>query len=184
MVQVIIDIGFTEMTVSDVAQRAGISTSLVHYHFDSKTALITAALRMALEDDKSWREVIAAGPGTAAQRLEQMLCGSLPGDATDDASWVLWIETWGEARRNPDIKALMIEQIEHERRILGDLIGEGSATGQVTCADHQSAVARLMALRDGLAVEHTLFEAAEPAEIMVARLRAALAAELGLAHTG
>lgn len=181
VVGVIIDIGFTEMTVSDVAQRAGISTSLVHYHFDSKTALITAALRAALEDDKSWRETIANGPGTAAERLDRMLCGSLPGTATDDASWVLWIETWGEARRNPDIKTLMIEQIEHERHILLDLITQGSANGEVTCADHQSAAARLMAMRDGLAVEHTLFEAAEPAETMVARLRAALAAELGLA---
>ena len=184
MVQVIIDIGFTEMTVADVAQRAGISTSLVHYHFDSKPALIAAALRMALEDDKSWREAIAARPGTAAQRLEQMLCGSLPGSADDDASWVLWIETWGEARRNPDIKALMIEQIEHERHILLDLIGKGSASGEITSADHHSAAARLMALRDGLAVEHTLFEAAEPAEVMITRLRAALAAELGVRHTG
>jgi AcrR family transcriptional regulator len=184
VVGVIIDIGFTAMTVGDVAQRAGISTSLVHYHFDSKTALITAALRVALDDDKAWRDTIAAAQGTAPERLERMLCGSLPGTATDDASWVLWIETWGEARHNPDIKALMIEQIEHERRILVDLIGEGSAAGQVTCADHHAAAARLMALRDGLAVEHTLFEAAEPAEIMVARLRAALAAELGLRHAG
>jgi AcrR family transcriptional regulator len=30
-VQVIIDVGFTEMTVADVAKVAGVSTGLVHY---------------------------------------------------------------------------------------------------------------------------------------------------------
>jgi AcrR family transcriptional regulator len=167
------------MTVADVAQRAGTSTSLVHYHFDSKAALIVAAVRAATEDDKRWRHSIADGSGSARARLDQLLCGSLPGGETDDASWVLWIETWGEARRNADIKALMIDQIEHERTIIVDVIASGVDTGEFHCADHQAAAARLMALRDGLAVEHTLFEAAAPADIMVGRMRAALIRELG-----
>ena len=41
-VQVIIEVGFTEMTVADVAKVAGVSTALVHYHFSSKADLITA----------------------------------------------------------------------------------------------------------------------------------------------
>ena len=56
-VQVIIDVGFTEMTVADVAKVAGVSTALVHYHFSSKVDLITAAVRVACDDDKQLREV-------------------------------------------------------------------------------------------------------------------------------
>lgn len=33
VVQVIIDIGFAEMTVADVAEAAGVSSGLVHHHF-------------------------------------------------------------------------------------------------------------------------------------------------------
>jgi AcrR family transcriptional regulator len=178
VVGVIIDIGFTEMTVADVAQRAGTSTSLVHYHFESKAALIGAAVRAAVDDDQQWRTNIAAGDGSAMQRLDHLLCGSLPGDETDDASWVLWIETWGEARRNAAIKALMVEQIEHERAIVTSLIATGVADGEFYCAQPGDSAARLMALRDGLAVEHTLFEAAVPGSIMVGRLRASLSLEL------
>ena len=47
-VQVIIEVGFTEMTVADVAKVAGVSTALVHYHFSSKVDLITAAVRRRL----------------------------------------------------------------------------------------------------------------------------------------
>jgi AcrR family transcriptional regulator len=179
VVQTIIEIGYTDMTVGDVARRAGISTSLVHYHFESKSALIVAALRAALDDDTSWRSVIAAGQGGSAARLEQLLCGSLPGHPEGDASWVLWIETWGEARRNADIKALMTEQIEHERRIVVELLVGGAAAGEFSCPDPAATAARLMALRDGLAVEHALFAEDAPAADMVARLRVALAAELG-----
>jgi len=90
----IIDVGYTQMTVADVATRAGVSTALVHYHFSSKAELISAALRVASDEDKQLREDIAADHMSAVNRIDRVLCGSLPSDASD-ASWLLWIETWG-----------------------------------------------------------------------------------------
>jgi AcrR family transcriptional regulator len=180
VVGVIIDIGFTDMTVGDVAKRAGVSTSLVHYHFDSKAALIIAALRVASDEDKAWRDEIAIGSGSAFERLENVLCGSLPVGSPADVSWVMWIETWGETRRNSDIKSVMSELADHERQIILRLLGDGTSAGEFHCPDHSAAAARMMALRDGLAVEHTLFDPTEPVEQMAARLRTALCVELGL----
>ena len=51
------------MTVADVAKVAGVSTALVHYHFSSKVDLITAAVRVACDDDKELRNSVADGPG-------------------------------------------------------------------------------------------------------------------------
>ena len=82
-VQVIIEVGFTEMTVADVAKVAGVSTALVHYHFSSKVDLITAALGVACDDDKELRDSVANGPGSAVHRLDRVLCGSLPSDPSD-----------------------------------------------------------------------------------------------------
>ena len=67
VVRVIIDVGYTDMTVADVAQRAGVSTALVHYHFASKAALISAALRVASDEDKQLREAIAVGGRTCGR---------------------------------------------------------------------------------------------------------------------
>ena len=72
----IIEVGFTEMTVADVAKVAGVSTALVHYHFSSKVDLITAALGVACDDDKELRDSVANGPGSAVHRLDRVLCGS------------------------------------------------------------------------------------------------------------
>jgi AcrR family transcriptional regulator len=156
VLRVIIEVGFTQMTVADVARQAGVSTALVHYHFSSKTELITAALNAASDDDKQLRESVVAAGGTALARLDRVLCGSLPGDPSD-ASWLLWIETWGETRREPAIRDVMADLNEHEQRILIDLVDEGVANGEFGAVDAVAASERLMALRDGLAIQFTLF---------------------------
>ena len=180
-VQVIIEVGFTEMTVGDVAKAAGVSTALVHYHFSSKAELITAALRRACEDDKELRDSVADGPGSAVHRLDRVLCGSLPSDLTD-GSWLLWIETWGETRRMPDIRLAMDELTSHEIAVIDRLFREGEQAGEFTCDDHAAAAARLSALRDGLAIQQTLFGTGTSPELYIEEFRGGICHELGLSR--
>lgn len=179
VVGVIIDVGFTDMTVADVARRAGVSTALVHYHFDSKAALISAALRVASDDDKLLRTSTATDSAPALDRLDRVLCGSLPADSAADASWLLWIETWGETRRSAEIREVMADLNEHERTTILELLREGVAAGEFDCGDPLGTANRLMAVRDGLAIEHTLFDGGS-ADETTRLMRAALAHELGL----
>ena len=179
VVGVIIDVGFTEMTVADVAKRAGVSSALVHYHFSSKAELITAALRVASEEDKQFREAIVNGPGSAAARIDRLLCESLPSDGSD-ASWLLWIESWGETRRNTEIREVMSELDAHEMAAIIDLIAAGEQAGEFSCPDPNSAAARLTALRDGLAIDRTLFREHLAAEVLITQLSGAVQYNLGL----
>lgn len=73
VVRVIIDVGFTDMTVADVAQAAGVSNALVHYHFTSKPELIEAALRVASLEDQQWRNAIMSGTGSATARIDRLI---------------------------------------------------------------------------------------------------------------
>ena len=179
VVRVIIDVGFTDMTVADVAKAAGVSNALVHYHFTSKPELIEAALHVASLDDRDFRETIANGPGSATARLTAILCDSLPSDAAD-GSWVLWVETWGETRRNPGIRSVMAELDAHEVGTIERLITEGEAACEFVCADAHDAATRLTALRDGLAVDRTLFHEHLTADELAAQLRSAIRFNLGL----
>lgn len=179
VVRVIIDIGFTDMTVADVAKAAGVSNALVHYHFTSKPELIEAALQVASVDDIGFRNEIVSAAGSPTARLDRVLCGSLPTDPSD-GSWLLWIETWGETRRNPKIRSLMAELDAHEVDSIAGLIEEGRAAGEITCDDPAAAAARLTALRDGLAIDRTLFHDDLPAEELIAQLRSAIRVNVGL----
>lgn len=182
VVRVIIDVGFTEMTVADVARRASVSSALVHYHFASKAALITAALQVASDDDKQLRETVATGAGSALARLDRALCGTLP-SGQDDASWLLWIETWGETRRVASIREVMEDLNEHELTIFVKLISEGVAAGEFRCSDPEPVASRLSATRDGLAIRKTLFGASDPTCDFVAHMRDSIQHELELSQT-
>lgn len=177
----IIDVGFTAMTVADVAKVAGVSTALVHYHFSSKTELILAALKRACEDDKQLRESVVAAGGGALARIDRVLCGSLPRDRTD-ASWLLWIETWGETRREPALRDVMDDLNHHEQRIIVALLAEGVAAEEFGALDAAAATDRLMAARDGLAIQHTLFGAKARGSHFRDLLRGAIRHQLGLAE--
>ena len=179
VVRVIIDVGYTEMTVADVARSAGVSTALVHYHFSSKSALISAALRAASDEDNRFREAVAASEGPALDRIEQVLCGSLPADA-NDGSWLLWIESWGETRRNAEIRSVMADLDAHETTTLARLIGEGQRLGEFECPDPEGVAVRLTSLRDGLVVEYTLFRNDRSAAEMTGHLRDSIRHNLGL----
>ncbi len=179
VVRVIIDIGFTDMTVADVAQTAGVSNALVHYHFSSKPELIAAALHAASREDKAFRDEIIATDRTATARLDDVLCRSLPNDVTD-ASWLLWIETWGETRRDPQIRTVMAELNTHERDAIVRLVEEGERLGEFTCADPTATAIRLTALRDGLAIDATLFDEQPSDRAPAEHLRGAIRFNLDL----
>lgn len=177
--RVIIDVGLTDMTIALVAEQAGVSTALVHYHFSSKDDLILAAVLAASTVDKARQQQVAAGRGTATARLDELLCGSLPAD-DDDADWLLWIEAWSETRRDPDIRAVMVDLDEHELDMIAKLLSEGEAVGEFACPDPGEAAARLAALRDGLAIRMTLFDVGGSPQPMLSALRASLRGNLAL----
>lgn len=178
VVDAIIEVGFTDMTVADVASRAGVSTALVHYHFSSKDALIAAALRAASDEDKTFRNELADGDGTATERLVLVLTRSLP--EPDDASWILWIETWGETRRSADIREVMADLNGHEHATIVALVEEGMRAGEFVVADPDGAATRLTALRDGLAIERTLFGTGQGTDELLEQVRAAIRYNLDL----
>jgi AcrR family transcriptional regulator len=70
--------GLAALTVASVASRAGVSTALVHYHFDTKgQLLLAAAARLAAA--RSAHRLDALGRGTGLRALDdvwEMLLGS------------------------------------------------------------------------------------------------------------
>ena len=65
---VVIERGFAATRISDVASRLGVSSSLIHYHFESKEALLAAAFEhYARKDVDEMLADIEAAPGHPEQ---------------------------------------------------------------------------------------------------------------------
>lgn len=176
--QVVIDRGFAATRVSDVASRLGVSTGLIHYHFDSKELLLAEALRHAAEQDIARLELELEQAPTALSKLDTMFTFDMP-DA-GEPSWTLWIDGWSEAIRNPTMRRISQDLDLAWKDRLRDIILTGVAAGEFTCPDAEGAAWRLSSLLDGLGVQFTVHEGVLSRAQLLRYMRAAAALELGL----
>ena len=104
-IQVLIERGFANTRVADVAKRLDVSSSLIHYHFDSKESLLAEAFAQAANQDIAELEADIDAAPTAVAKLDALIRNYVP-EGSDDVEWMLWIDAWGEALRNPELRKI------------------------------------------------------------------------------
>jgi AcrR family transcriptional regulator len=176
--QVIIERGFGAARISDVAAKLGVSTGLIHYHFDSKDQLLAEAFRWAAEADLSRLHAEVERGRTAVERLERLI--SLYGHVDAEPDWMLWIDGWGEALRDPTLQHISQELDVQWQQVVAGVIEAGVAAGEFCCSDAEATAWRLTALLDGLGLQVTVHEGVLTRDQLLRYVRTATAAELGL----
>jgi AcrR family transcriptional regulator len=148
--------GISGTRAGDVAKAMGISTGLVFYHFGSKDQLIAEAF--AFEVDKGLAELraIVASEGTAVDRMTRAL--SHYGPDPDARGWRIWIDAWSESLRNDALRATIVRFDEEWAGVLAGLVHEGVEEKAFHVDDAPAAVARIMGMLDGVAVQAVLRE--------------------------
>jgi AcrR family transcriptional regulator len=176
--QVVIERGFAGTRMSDVAKRLDVSTSLIHYHFDSKEQLLAEAFaHFARQDLAALEAQIRAAP-TAADQLDCFLQDSVP-EGSDDMEWMLWIDAWGEALRNPAMRQISQELDRQSLKVLEGIIRHGVELHEFRCESPSDAAERIASLIDGLAVQFAAHDGVIGREDLLRHLRTAAAAETG-----
>ena len=145
--------GIDEMRIARVAMDAGVSTSLVHYHFATREALLEQALEYSYELAGDVR--IGEGEGQVAshvERLAAMMDQCLPYPGLLERDWILWVELWLRAVRHPEMRPTAARLYARMREWLGEAIAAGVESGELRAADPERAADRLLALADGYGV--------------------------------
>lgn len=151
MVDQIAQRGIAATRVADVASAMGVSTGLIHYHFDTKEALLAEAFPRAMQHDLDDLAEIVARKGTALARLRAVIKLYYPADGAP--GWRLWIDGWAAALRDAGLADVMRDIDVVWRSAVQDLIVEGNHAGEFDCVDPETSAARIAALLDGLAVQ-------------------------------
>lgn len=177
--EVVIERGFAGTRIADVAKRLNVSNSLIHYHFESKEALLAAAFEYYARKDLSEMERdIELGQSATAQ-LWRLIESYVP-EGSDDVEWMLWIDAWGEALRNPLMKSISQQLDEQSIGFLERVLRRGNETGEFQCDQPRVSAMRITALIDGLAVQFAAHEGVVKRKELMRALRALAAFETGL----
>jgi AcrR family transcriptional regulator len=172
--------GIDEVRIARVARIAGVSTALVHYHFDTRESLLAEALEASFQVAGEVRLSTKYGAGTAAERLRRKVDESLPFPGRRSDEWGLWVELWLRAVREPALRATSAEVYHQLHRSMRDLIAEGVEAGEFAVADPDAVADRALALVDGFGLRALLDDPAVPVERAADEVWAAVARDLGL----
>ena len=117
----IAETGFENIRMRMVAERAGVSTAALHYHFDTRENLFAEALHYSF--GHTGADVYEArGTATrATARLARIISASLPLTPSLRREWAMWQELWCRAGRDPESRTLAIDLYRaHTRLDRGD----------------------------------------------------------------
>jgi AcrR family transcriptional regulator len=156
-VRVVLERGFAGTRIADVADALGISSGLVHYHFDSKDELLAETLRHAADAD--------------IDRLEKAVA------ELDDP--VRRLDAWGHAIRNDRLRTILKELDLAWSGALESVIHDGVTAGIFACSDPAGAARRLSAMLDGLGLD-VILHGGPSRKRLQQDARIAAAAEVGL----
>ncbi len=136
-VQVIAEKGLCDTGIKDVADQAGTSPALVIYYFGKKDILLAEALSFA--DEKFYAQTAEAVAEMASARdrlVELVRCSCSVGEAEDDFDeWVLWLDLWARAPRDPDV-ARDRQALDRRWRVtIAEIVREGQAAGEFVRVD-------------------------------------------------
>jgi AcrR family transcriptional regulator len=171
--------GIDEARIARIAMDAGVSTSLVHYHFETREALLEQALEYSFELAGDVR--IGEGEGAApdhTHRLAAMVDQCLPYPGELERDWILWVELWLRAVRHPELRPTGARLYARMRAWFAEAIADGARAGEFDAVDPERTADRVLALCDGFGVRALVGEL--PIESARAEIWAVLSQELGV----
>lgn len=99
--------GYSETTMADVADGAGLSRGIVNFHFESKEKLLVATLQhMSEEYAAHWRGALDKAGDDPARRLAAVVAADFDRAVCSRRKLAAWCAFWGEAKSRPTYQAL------------------------------------------------------------------------------
>jgi AcrR family transcriptional regulator len=170
--------GLDEARMARIAMAAGVSPSLLHYHFASRDALLAEALEHSYELAGTIR---MGGDEPVASRLREMIDQCLPLDGALRDDWLLWVELWLHAARRPELRETAARLYARMHAWFMEAIEAGVARGELRVADPERVTDRLLALIDGYGIRALSEDPAMPVARAREEIWAAVAPDLGVA---
>lgn len=128
--RVIAEQGLAGVRMAGIAKAAGVSTGLLHYHFDTKERLFAEVLvwsdkRSDVLDQEARRDDGRRPP----ERLAAYLDRCLPSDEQLEQDWLLWQELSSMCLRHPELGQVGVDLYDHLYDTAESIIDDGVASG-------------------------------------------------------
>jgi AcrR family transcriptional regulator len=161
--EVIAETGFEKIRMRMVAERAGVSTALLHYHFETREKLFTEAMTHSFANS-TFEVEHDADVVSAAVILARIVRNLLPMDAELRQDWRLWQELWVRSLRDETTRTFAVDLYGQLHRWVAGAVTRGIESGEFKATDIDELSTLVLALCDGYGIRVMLGDPAVSAE--------------------
>jgi len=145
--------GMGQVTMGEIARRAGVSAALAHHYFGGKDQLLLATMRHLLSELSDEIQARLAEARTPEERISAVIRGNFAAGQFRPAVISAWLAFYVQAQTDPEARRLLRV---YTRRLESNLV---HALRDLTTREHAALVAETAAaLIDGLWIRRSLAE--------------------------
>ena len=149
--EVIAETGFEKIRMRMVAERAGVSTALLHYHFETREKLFTEAMVHSFASS-TFEVESDADAVPAAVILARIIRNLLPMDAELCQDWRLWQELWVRSLRDATTRSFAVDLYAQLHQWVAAAMTRGIDSGEFDSTDVDDLSTLVLALSDGYGI--------------------------------
>lgn len=150
----LVDRGYGDTRIADVAERANVSTALIIYYFKTREQMLLESLKLcetSFYDEAESRMRTASGALDRLALLVEMYCVE---DEEKQTMRGLWFELWAQAQRHADVADARAAHDDRWRDLVTHVVREGQFNREVDAdIDARRFAVAFAALLDGLSVQ-------------------------------
>lgn len=122
--------GFAKASIARIAEEAGVTPGLIHYHFANKQAILLDVLRRLMEGQMERLETQLASLEAPGDKLDALIDAFLAvGDSADPDVVAAWVTISAEAIRQPEVRDAFGEALHAITGRVHDIIAQGVSSG-------------------------------------------------------
>jgi AcrR family transcriptional regulator len=150
----LVDRGYGDTRIAEVAERANVSTALLIYYFGTREQMLLESLKLSESSFYSQAEAKMRSASTAIDRLDLLVEICCVEDDEGKTLRGLWFELWSQAQRHADVAEARAVHDGQWRDLITHVVREGQFNGEVNpSVDARRFAVALAALLDGLSVQ-------------------------------
>jgi len=145
--------GFAEVTLDDIARRAGVSKGVTLYYFSSKEDLFRRVFAWLVDSIHARMRDAVSSAAAPAEKIHELVAITFPSPSKNRAFFRTFVDFCGLAARRDAFRDVMERFYRGCREIDVEIVRDGVRRGDFAVTDADAAASTMRAIFDGLMMQ-------------------------------
>jgi AcrR family transcriptional regulator len=145
--------GYSNITMQNIADSAGVSKGVIHYYFRSKEDLFLSVFEKLVKDLDSHIATKVNRAKTPPEKIRAIVSAVFEKVRENKKFQVVLLDFWAHSTKHPTLRAANANQYARYRHLTKKIIAEGIDEGYFRECDPDRVASALIALIEGLMIQ-------------------------------